>query len=196
MTTEYPASWIKSQERSGGLPFRITEGLMCTVDSYPVVRTPWNTSPLVSKKEGQIRLQNKCMMCRAANYRRKRDVDPEWHKSVKKRRLDQLKTEKGALRLLASDARKIDRKMIRKRDMAYAAGTSPTIDELVAYIDALLEEQKGLCASCMKPVIVGGDKGPRKASLDRIDNDRLHEPGNMRITCQFCNYARNTLTIE
>jgi len=191
-----PEGWLLSQRRCG-FPFKIRKDIICPDCS--VVRTPQNTSPHVDKKSHAIILQNVCTQCIRKRRQRKRILEPEWHERVKERSRKRRKsTKNGAIRHIARNAVTGDRKMIAKRGLEFSSQRTvyERLDMLVNRMDELLQEQKGLCASCYNPMIVGGDRGPLKASLDRLDNDSLHEPDNLRMTCQLCNYRRNDLTLE
>lgn len=61
--------------------------------------------------------------------------------------------------------------------------------ELVAIIEALLEEQKGLCALTGLPMQWRGDHDDSElcASLDRIDSDGHYNKDNLQVVCWFAN---------
>lgn len=60
------------------------------------------------------------------------------------------------------------------------------------YILQLYKENNGKCVSCDKEIKCStGDKSPNQISIDRIDNNGFHTKDNIRITCLFCNRARN-----
>jgi hypothetical protein len=84
-------------------------------------------------------------------------------------------------------------------------GRKPIIDVDASYLKEIWESQKGICPfSGVKMtlrthtnVIKGGNNIPTSpyiASVDRIDNDKGYEKGNIRFISLMANYARNNFS--
>lgn len=67
-------------------------------------------------------------------------------------------------------------------------------EELVAIIERLLDEQKGLCALTDLPLQWRGDHDDTElcASLDRIDSNGHYERTNLQVVCWFINRWKGT----
>jgi len=63
----------------------------------------------------------------------------------------------------------------------------------LTYEEFLAFTEQGACHYCGSPVMwneVTVQKGPRGHNLDRIDNERGYEPGNLVVCCWECNNGR------
>lgn len=63
-------------------------------------------------------------------------------------------------------------------------------------IGTRIEAQNWCCARTGVPFDLSAGKGKRPfgPTVDRIDNDRGYEPGNIQIVCNIYNYAKNEFT--
>jgi hypothetical protein len=60
------------------------------------------------------------------------------------------------------------------------------------YVIDLIDKCGGTCYSCKDPVLYeGGLYCCYKLSIDRINNNKGHVKGNVRISCYFCNCRKN-----
>ena len=75
----------------------------------------------------------------------------------------------------------------RKRDMKYARFATASLE----YVESLVKE---FCGNHYYQV--GNGRQPFQPSLDRIDNNRGYELGNIKVIWLIENYARNTFTEE
>lgn len=82
----------------------------------------------------------------------------------------------------------------RTQDMAknrYSQEEFVTIDNIVE----LLQKSENMCYYCQKPVQVLYEyvREPRQWTLERIDNNKGHNKGNLMIACLGCNLGRRTM---
>lgn len=80
-------------------------------------------------------------------------------------------------------------------------GRKPVIDVDASYLKELWESQNGICPfSGIKMILRSHSSNvstsPCAASVDRIDNDKGYEKGNIRFISIMANYARNKFSDE
>lgn len=68
----------------------------------------------------------------------------------------------------------------------------------IEYLADLFQQQNGLCACTGLSLVFKSQslKGSTTASLDRLDNARGYEPGNIRWVHKVVNKMRGTLSVE
>lgn len=140
-------------------------------------------------------LRSRCKVCFAATTQLWRKSNPEKVAEFNKRGAPA--HERSRKRRMAESPR-IGLISARRSGLQRRPTDNPiSINELIE----MWESQRGLCAVSGIPMIWSkGDNGrmpnPTSVSLDRIDNNRSYESGNVRLICHAFNSFRGRMTDE